>query len=93
GDANIGPRLPALLTAAGFERVEIGVAQPIAMDGDAKLMVPLTFENIADAVAAEGLATPVELDTLLSDLYEFAAMPGSVVSVPRIIESWGYAPA
>src|SRR5882724_3189063 len=50
GDPNIGPRLPTILTAAGFENVQMSVAQPAGLDGDVKLMSPLTMENIADAV-------------------------------------------
>jgi len=89
GDANIGPRLPSLLTAAGFENVQMHAVTPASVDGEAKLLAPITLENIADAVAAEGLATVAELRRLVAELYEFATHPGTVVSAPRIVEAWG----
>ena len=90
GDANIGPRLPGLLTEAGFENVQMNVVQPVGMTGEVKLLTPITMENIADAVISEGLASRDEVDRLVAELYEFARMPGTVSSAPRIIEAWGY---
>ena len=36
------------------------------------MISPLTMENIADAVMAEGLASRTEIDQLVTELYEFA---------------------
>jgi ubiquinone/menaquinone biosynthesis C-methylase UbiE len=47
GDANIGPRLPRLLTESGFEKVRMNVVQPAGSEGEVKLLNPLTMENIA----------------------------------------------
>jgi SAM-dependent methyltransferase len=90
GDANIGPRLPGLLVESGFEDVHLNIVQPAGTDGDVKLMAPLTMENIADAVVAKGLASRAEVDQLVAELYEFAHTPGTVSSMPRIVEVWGY---
>jgi ubiquinone/menaquinone biosynthesis C-methylase UbiE len=91
-DANIGPRLPALLREAGFENVRMNVVQPAGSDGEVKLLNPLTMENIADAVLAEGLAPADEVDRLVAELYEFARTPGTVASMPRVVEAWGCRP-
>src|SRR5215472_5595354 len=91
-DANIGPRLPGLLLEAGFENVRMNVVQPAGSDGEVKLMNPLTMENIADAVLAEGLASADEVDRLVAELYQFARTPGTVASMPRVVEAWGYRP-
>jgi 2-polyprenyl-3-methyl-5-hydroxy-6-metoxy-1,4-benzoquinol methylase len=88
-DANIGPRLPALLIETGFENVRLNVVQPAGTDGEVKLITPLTMQNIAGAVLAEGLASPAEVDQLVAELYEFAHMPGSVGCMPRVVEAWG----
>jgi len=56
------------------------------------LLNPLTMENIADAVLAEGLASVSEVDRLVSELYEFARTPGTVASMPRVVEAWGCRP-
>ena len=93
GDANIGARLPALLSAAGFIDVQMNVVQRAATTGEVKLLSPITMENIADAVAAEGLATPEEIDRIVAELYEFARTPGTVGCTPRIVEAWGTRPS
>jgi len=91
-DANIGPRLPSLLLEAGFENVRMNVVHPAGSDGEVKLLNPLTMENIADAVLAEGLASVSEVDRLVAELYEFARTPGTVASMPRVVEAWGCRP-
>jgi hypothetical protein len=85
--------LPLLLSDSGFERVEISMAQPVAMQGDVKLISPITLENIADAVLHDGLASQQEIETLVQELYAFAADPRTVVGLPRIVQAWGYRPA
>jgi ubiquinone/menaquinone biosynthesis C-methylase UbiE len=92
GDANIGPRLPRLLTESGFGNVQMGVSQPAGIEGEVKLITPLTMENIADAVVAEGLASRTEVDQLVGELYEYARTPGTVGCVVRVIEAWGSRP-
>jgi len=92
GDPNIGPRLPTILTAAGFENVQMSVAQPAGLDGEVKLMSPLTMENIADAVIAEDLASRAEIDRIVDELYTYARTPGTIGCMPRVVESWGQRP-
>jgi len=92
GDPNIGPRLPVLLAETGCERIEMNVVQPAGMTGDAKLLGPLTMENIAEAVLAEGLAEQDEIDRIVAEFYDFARNPRTVLSVPRVVQAWGYKP-
>jgi hypothetical protein len=91
-DPNIGPRLPLLLIAAGFEAVQINIVQPAAMSGEVKIMPSLTLENIAGVVLAEGLASRAEVDQLVDELDDFASDPQTLISAPRIVESWGCRP-
>jgi SAM-dependent methyltransferase len=90
GDPNIGPRLPALLMDAGFEKVQMNVVQPAGMTGEVKLLVPITMENLAEAVIEEGLASQAEIDGLVAELYEYAYDPGTVSCMPRVVEAWGH---
>jgi SAM-dependent methyltransferase len=92
GDPHIGPRLPSLLRAAGFEQIGVAVAQPVGVEGEAKLLNPLTMERIADAVLADGLATAEEIDEIVRALYEFAADPATVAGLPRVVQAWGRVP-
>jgi len=57
-----------------------------------KLLSPLTFENILDAVLAEKLATREELDTMISELYDYASSPRTLLSIPRVIRIWARRP-
>ena len=93
GDPNIGPRLPLLLDAAGFEDVGVNVVQPLGTHGDVKLINALTMENIADAAIGDGLATREEADAIVRELYEFAADPHTITGLPRVVQSWGRVPA
>jgi predicted O-methyltransferase YrrM len=94
-DPNIGPRLPGLLVAAGCSRVGVNVVQPTGMtpeghEGDVKLVSPLTLENIADAVIAEGFAARDEIDAVVDELYRLAADTTTVLAIPRMVQAWGY---
>jgi ubiquinone/menaquinone biosynthesis C-methylase UbiE len=92
-DANIGPRLPSLLSQAGFEKIELNVVQPSGFEGEVKLISPLTMENIADAAIAEGLVTVEEVDKIVAELYAFAKAPGTLGCMPRVFEVWATRPA
>src|SRR5918998_506795 len=89
-DPNIGPRLPHLLMAAGCERLGVNVVQPAGMtpeghEGDVKLVIPLTLENIADSAIAADLTTREEIDGLVAELYRLALHTTAVLAVPRIV--------
>ena len=92
GDPNIGPRLPLLLADARCERIEMNVVQPAGTLGDVKLVSPLTMENIADAVIAEGLADESEIQEIVEELYEFARDPRTVMGLSRAVQTWGHKP-
>jgi ubiquinone/menaquinone biosynthesis C-methylase UbiE len=92
GDPNIGPRLPGMLADAGFERVQMNVVQPAGREGEVKLVTPITMENIADSVLAVGLASRAEVDRVIAALYDHARDPGTVMSLPRVVQAWGYRP-
>ena len=89
GDPNIGPRLPALLHAAGLEQREMNVVQPAGFSGEVKVMPPLTLEAIADAVVRAGLASEDDIKDTVDELYDFAEGEDSVLSGPRVVQAWG----
>jgi ubiquinone/menaquinone biosynthesis C-methylase UbiE len=89
---DVGPRLVALLEAAGFDRVEESIDQPVARDGDAKRVTELTFERMRPAVIAEGLTDDAELDALLAQLRQLAADPTTLIRQPRLHQVIGRRP-
>lgn len=88
GDPDIGPRLPGLVMDAGFENIGVNVVQPLATEGDPKLISPLTMEAISGPVLEDGLATQEEIDALIQELYDFAANPRTVAGMPRVVQVW-----
>jgi ubiquinone/menaquinone biosynthesis C-methylase UbiE len=93
GDADIGLRLPEILSQAGFENIHLSVVQHAGMSGDTKLITPMTLENVADAVVTEGVASRADVERILVELYDFARDPNTVLSGPRIVETWARRPA
>ena len=89
GDPYIGPRLPELLHRNGFERIQMNLVQLAALEGEVKLLTPLTMENIADSLVAENLASREEVQSLTSELYKYAQAADTVMTTPRFIEAWG----
>lgn len=90
-DPNIGPRLPSLLVGAGLSDVGVNVVQPAGISGEVKLLSPMTLEAIADAVLASDLVSVDELNKTVDDLYAFANSESTLLSIPRIVQSWGRA--
>jgi 2-polyprenyl-3-methyl-5-hydroxy-6-metoxy-1,4-benzoquinol methylase len=93
GDPDIGPRLPLLLKNTGFAKVDMSVVQPMGLEGEVKLINPLTLEHSADAVVQSGLASREEIAELVGEMYDFAANPRTMAGLPRIIQAWGERPA
>lgn len=87
-DPNIGPRLPALVQAAGFHGLNLKVVQPVFQRGEAKQMASLTLENIADTLVREQLALPETIAAHLNELRAFEQEEGSLLSLPRIFQVW-----
>jgi hypothetical protein len=47
------------------------------------------LENIAEAVVAAGLASSAEVKQTIEELYALAPVEGTLMSLPRIVQSWG----
>jgi ubiquinone/menaquinone biosynthesis C-methylase UbiE len=90
GDPAIGPKLPMLLRQAGLHDIQVEVVQPAFMEGNAKRIHQLTLENISEAVLKANVATQGELDALIAELAAFAQDPETLISLPRVVQAWGY---
>jgi len=89
GDANIGPKLAAMLRLMGIQKVEINVIQPAYIHGEGKLMALFTMSRIAEPIIAEGLATEAEVKEILVELNHVATNSETLISLPRIFQVWG----
>ena len=56
-DFRIGPKLPNMVSDAGFDLRPFGLAQPVFTKGDAKRLPEWTLEECAPALIAANLAT------------------------------------
>lgn len=89
GDPEIGPKLPAMISDAGFEVLDIAVAQPAGFAKDIKLVNAITLEKTAAAIEAAELATAIEIRQLIDDLYGLVEDPRTFASVARVIQVVG----
>ena len=78
-----------MLSHAGIQAVELNVIQPVHIQGEGKLMAPLTMSRVSDALITEGLATQVEVQQIMTELNHAAADCETVMSLPRIFQVWG----
>ena len=92
GDPYIGRRLPMMLVEAGVERVTASIAQPAGIEGEVKLLPPLTVENIKAMVVKHGVASDDEVDAVVDELYVIAGDSTTFVATPRIVQVWGEKP-
>ena len=88
-DPNIGPRLPGLLRRAGLTDVDMHVIQPAGYSVELKTLQAITLEKIADAVLGARLAELPEFEATVDELYAAARDDSVLLSLPRIVQTWG----
>jgi ubiquinone/menaquinone biosynthesis C-methylase UbiE len=93
GDPWIALRVPAMLVAAGLDRVQPTVVQAAELVGESKAMPALTLENIRGTALRHGVATAEEIDRLVDELYALARDERTFVANPRVVQVIGVKPA
>jgi 2-polyprenyl-3-methyl-5-hydroxy-6-metoxy-1,4-benzoquinol methylase len=89
GDPHIATRLPLMVVDAGLHHVTATVIQPAGLEGEVKVLPPLTLENIKATAVLHGVADAAEIDRLVDDLYTIARDPRTFVGNPRMVQVWG----
>jgi len=89
GDPHIGSKLPGYVKRAGFSNVQSQIVQRMGTDGEVKLIAPITMQNIADTLLDDGLVTSQEIDTIITELYEFAIDAETLAGMPRMLQVVG----
>ena len=92
GDADLGPRLPALLRSVGLTDIEVRVVQPAFLDGPRKHLQELSMIKQRAAVVAAGVSSAEDYDATHAELLAFTADPTTLVAAPRLIQAWGRRP-
>jgi SAM-dependent methyltransferase len=93
GDPTIGPRLRALLSAAGLVGVEEHTVTNRIATVEDKLFLAQLVRNMRASTLAAGAATESELDTLQVQVERAARSPDSTFYQARIHQVWGRRPA
>ncbi|GAA4922831.1 methyltransferase family protein [Actinomycetospora succinea] len=84
GDPTIGPRLAAHLTAAGLVDVHEETVENPMTTATQKMFLAELLDNMRDAVASAGTATPDRLDTIRAAVAAGAQRPDTVFFQARM---------
>jgi SAM-dependent methyltransferase len=89
GDADLGPRVPALLHSVGVTDLAVRVVQHAYLDGPNKHLQEKSMANMKTAVVAAGVASADEYAAAQAELEAFTADPTTLIAGPRMIQAWG----
>ena len=92
GDPLIGRRLPLMLHERGVVDIDVGVVQPVTFDGDVAAIAEATLDAVGPAIEACGAATTDDIRDLARRLSADLAEPGRIVSMPRVVQTFGRRP-
>jgi ubiquinone/menaquinone biosynthesis C-methylase UbiE len=92
GDPTIGPRLPALLDAAGFTDIHQATVTNTMTTADDKLFLSELLDNMRPAILEAGAATAAELEQVREAVEAAARDPKTVFYQARIHQVWGRRP-
>jgi hypothetical protein len=81
-----------MLREAGLTGVDLRLAHPAHLTGQAKSLHALTWENIADSIIDEGLLGRAEIDAVHQGLLTLTADVNTILGQPRIYQVWGRRP-
>jgi SAM-dependent methyltransferase len=87
GDHAIGRKLHRYFLAAGIPAPQVTLVQP-AQDGETKLQAWSTLKATANAILANGLATPDQLRAALDSPRAFTGDPRTLICSPRVFQLW-----
>jgi SAM-dependent methyltransferase len=92
GDPELGRRLGVLLGEAGLQGVQLAVAQPVFVTGPGKRLAAVTLSHLRERILHAGVASAETVDAAVAGLEEFAAQPGSMLTMSRTFQAWGRRP-
>jgi SAM-dependent methyltransferase len=90
-DHAMARKLYALFLDAGLPDPQVSLSQSLRQ-GEAKALPLLTLEATRDAIVAEGVASPAEVDAALASLARFTDDPATLIGGPRNFQVWARRP-
>jgi ubiquinone/menaquinone biosynthesis C-methylase UbiE len=88
-NAEIGPELVTMFRNAGLRHVGFDVIQPCFNSGSGKWMGWLTLDRIKDTLIDQGISSPDDVNSLLTEIEAFTNDESTIMSLPRIFRVWG----
>ena len=89
GDADIGPKLLAMLHGAGVQDLNLSIVYPEHKEGSGKDISVLTLIGISEALLEEKLIGESEIQTMLNEIDRYTRDPLSIICGPRVFQVWG----
>lgn len=84
----LGTSLFQLFLQLGFAQPEVSFNQPVALRGEKKRLVEISFSQFAPLLVAEELATQTEIEAVLQQLITFTANPSNLLVMPIVGQVW-----
>jgi len=84
----LGASLHWLFREVGFARPEVGTNFTLALRGEQKRLLGMTFVQFAPELVAEGLATQEEVDRVAAGLFTLADDETTLFGFPLIAQVW-----
>lgn len=88
----VGAELACFLRDLGATEVQVDLTQPVLHHGEDQMIHAVTLGAIANPLITHGLATAEEIDGLVRTLTDYAHAPGTVSTLPRIVQVCGRRP-
>jgi SAM-dependent methyltransferase len=85
---SLGASLHRLFRAAGFDRPEVGANFALAVRGEEKRLLGMTFAEFAPELVREGLATQEEADRVAAGLFQLADDETTLFGFPLVAQVW-----
>lgn len=85
---SLGASLHRLFREAGFARPEVGTNFALALRGEQKRLLGMTFAEFAPELVREGLASQEEVDRVEAELFALADDETTLFGFPLVAQVW-----
>jgi len=85
---SLGVSLHRLFREVGFARPEVGANFSLALRGEKKRLLGMTFAEFAPELVREGLASQEEVDRIVADLLTLADDDTTMFGFPLVAQVW-----